>query len=218
LKRNKDRWDEKVIKLPVNDLMICFDGAFMGIEAVIEKRLKKENKLPPQKYPNVNYLMQFLTKDDMIEYGILPELLSRIGKISLMNPLSVDTLYEILSNGKENDISIHKLYCEQRGFSLEFTNDALHEIAQLAYHSDLGVRSIGAILNTIMEDVYFDSSSYKGCKLTVDLPFIEKRLFYDKYNKLIEDFEHGIDIKVLSKKYGFDESEIYELIITHKTY
>ena len=218
LKTNKDRWDEKVIKLPVNDLLICFDGAFIGIEDVIEKRLKKEHKLSPEKFPGRNFLIQFLTKDDLIEYGILHELLSRFGKISLMNPLSVDSIYEILINGKENDISVHKSYCKERGFLLEFENDALYKLAQLTHQSDLGVRGISSILNLIMEDVYYESSIYKNQMLTIDTFFIEKRLFYDKHSKLIDDFEHGTGILALSKKYGIDEYEISELLITHTEY
>lgn len=218
LKRNKDHCDETATRLPVNDLLICFDGAFLGIEDVIEKRLKKMNKLSRQEHPDRDYLMRFLTKDDLIEFGILPELMSRIGKISVMNPLSADMIYKILAYGKGNDIGTHKLYCEQRGFTLDFDGNALHEIARLTLQSGSGVRGIGSILDTIMEDIYFDSTSYKGKTLMVDAPFIEEKLFYNKHGKLIEDYEQKCDIPTLSKIYCIDEGEINDLIITHTIY
>jgi ATP-dependent Clp protease ATP-binding subunit ClpX len=218
LKRNKDRWDESIMRFPVNDLLICFDGAFVGIESVIEKRLKKEHKIRNETHKEKDYLMRFLSNEDMIAYGIMPELLSRIGKVSVMNPITSDTLYNILVNGTENEISVHKLYCEQRGFSLEFTDGALKKIAELANRSNLGVRSIAPILNTVLEEVYYDPLSYIGKTLLIDTLFIEKRFFYDAYGAIIMDYNKGIDFNVISQKYGYTTEEIHELIITHTTY
>ena len=218
LRRDKDRWDEKIIKLPVNDLLICFDGAFIGIEHVIARRLKKENSIRTR--AEKEDLLRFLSNEDILSYGIIPELLSRIGKISVMNALTTDVLYNILACGKENEISVHKKYAEYRGFSLEFTDEALKKIATLAYDHHLGVRSIPSILNSLLEDVYFDQARYvgKSKSVTIDASFIEARLFYKEYGNIITDYEGGLDVDAISKKYGYTDNEIYNLIITHVQY
>jgi len=162
--------------------------------------------------------MRFLTNEDIIEYGIMPELLSRIGKVSVMNPLTTNSLYNILANGEETEISIHKHYCKQRGFSLEFTDEALKKIAALANNSNLGVRSIAPILNSLLEEVYYDYAQYANKTLLVDMYFIEKHQFYTKHGSVVLDYEKGIDLTAISQKYAYTENEVCDLIITHKIY
>ena len=217
LNKNKDRWEESTIKFPVNDLLICFDGAFLGIDKIIEKRLKQLNIINRDFHPDYEYLMRFRSDEDIIEYGIMPELLARIGKISVMNRLSKKTIFNILDNGEEGALEIHKQYCESRGFNLKFTQEAFEKISELAYKEKNGARSIEKILNEMMEDVYFDSTGI-GDTLMVDSRFIEQRLFHMKYGKLLTDYYEGLDVSSIAFRYGFSETEIYDIIITDVQY
>lgn len=206
------------INLPVDGLLICFDGAFVGIEQQILKRLQREGKVSQHASPENRYLMSFLTSEDLVDYGVMPELASRIGQLAVMNPLSIENLYNILVHAEESEIATHKLYCEERGFSLEFTDGALMKISEIAYASQLGARSLARILNSIMEDVYYDHLPYQGKTLLVDTDFVERQLFYKEFGRVLTEYEKDNDVDSLAKKHGMSTDEIINIIITHTQY
>lgn len=165
-------------RLPTDNLLLCYDGAFSGIEKLIQKRLNKETRIgfttPSQLYKDKEYISE-LAVEDLERWGYLPELLGRIGSFYVMNPMSEDLIYEIITTASENILDAHKVQCSQHGITLTFKKEALRYIAQQAMSSNLGFRAVKTILSRIMQPIYFDCDKHYGQELIVDKHFIEQR-------------------------------------------
>jgi ATP-dependent Clp protease ATP-binding subunit ClpX len=205
-------------RLPTDNLLLCFDGAFSGIEKIIEKRLNLRSRIgfaqpnkTPAKTDMYASLLQQLTVADLQKWGYIPELLGRIGTFLTMNPMSEELIYEIITTASENILDAHKAQCSMHGFNLEFTEDTLRKIAKMAAESELGFRSVKTILANLMEDVYFDCDKYKNTTLTVNEEFIALGHFRNKYRPLIKDYKKmsqgKIKVEHLLEKYNYTPEE-----------
>lgn len=188
--------DIQKFRLPTNNLLLCFDGAFSGIEKIIEKRLNlcrhigfSQSDAPfleTDAYPS---LLQQLTISDLQKWGYLPELLGRIGLVFTMNPMTEELIYEIITTASENILQAHKAQCSNLGFELKFTDEALREIAKMAIKTEIGFRAVKTILANLMEDVYFNCDKYKNTTLTVDEEFIALMHSRNQHRLLISDYK-----------------------------
>lgn len=147
-------------KLPVDNLLIVFDGAFYGMEDIIKKRLGMSKNIgftnsQNTETRNIN-IQESICNEDLLEWGFIPELIGRIGNIAALNPLSEDTIYEIMTTAKDNILQSHIDYCSQNNVKLQFSDDALHFIARGAYKSGLGFRNVKTILSKILNPIYYD--------------------------------------------------------------
>lgn len=164
-------------RLPVDNLLICYAGAFSGINKVIDRRLDRQSKVgfnTPYHSKN-NDSMAELHVEDLEKWGYMPELLGRIGAFYVMNPMSEDLIYEIITTASENIIDAHKTQCSQYNITLRFEEGALRYIAKKAMKSKFGFRSVKTVLSRMMESIYFDCDKYAGQKFIVDKHFIDEQ-------------------------------------------
>lgn len=157
---DKENMNTKSYKLPVDNFLIIFDGAFHGIESIIKRRLKIGSTIGfssaiQDQFANTN-LQTLVTNEDLITWGYMPELLGRIGEVVVMNPLTQDVIYEILTSAKESILQSHIDYCSQNNIELHFTDEALHFIAGEAQKSGLGFRNVKIILSKALNRLYFE--------------------------------------------------------------
>ena len=183
-------------RLPTNNLLLCFDGAFSGIEKIIEKRLNlckhigfSQSDKSTIKADGCSSLLQQLTISDLRSWGYIPELLGRIGLLLTTNPMTEELIYEIITTASENILQAHKSQCSNLGIELKFTEDALREIAKMAVKTESGFRSVKTILANLMEDVYFNCDKYKNTPLTIDKEFMALMYFRNQHRSLIKDYK-----------------------------
>lgn len=147
-------------KIPVNNFLIMFDGCFKGIEDIIKRRLNIGRTIgfsQPQKdkYEGVN--LQTLVKvEDLQEWGYSQELIGRIGNLVVINPLTTNTIYTIMTSAKDNIIQSHIDTFSESNIDLKFSDDALLYIANEAHKSGLGFRNVKALLAAALNRLYFD--------------------------------------------------------------
>ena len=152
----------KTYRLPVDNLLIVFDGAFGGIENIVKKRLHIGNSIGyaqtkrDECYPND--LRKMVTNDDLISYGFMSELIGRIGNIVVMNSLSSDMIYEIMTTAKNSILQAHIDYCSMNNIELVFHEEALRYIANVASVSGLGFRNVKTVLSQALNALYFEMS------------------------------------------------------------
>lgn len=150
----------KSYHLPVDNLLIVFDGAFSGIDEIIKKRLNIGRPIgfgqtQSNKYDGVN-LLKLITNDDFIHWGYMPELLGRIGECVVMNPLTTDVIYEIMTSAKDNILQSHVDFCSKNNVDLRFEEDAIRYIATEAHKSGLGFRNVRTLLSKALNRLYYD--------------------------------------------------------------
>lgn len=150
-------------------LFIC-GGAFVGLRE--DDTLKKNKKAPK---------MGFLKKEDeekerkaieakeLISFGLIPEFIGRIPVIAELNKLSKEDLIRVLKEPKNAIIKQYEILFELDGVELEFTDDALERIAEIAVEKDVGARGLRGIIENIMLPLQYITPSednLEKCRIT----------------------------------------------------
>lgn len=170
------------LQLSTKNLMIVFAGAFTGIEDIIKRRCNAGKAIG---YVNqgcaqiqTNWMKRVCEKD-LEEWGLLPELIGRLGSICVLNPLTSDMIMRIMSSAKESILQAHVEYCKQHNVNLVFTDEAIRYIAELAYNSGLGFRNVKTLLARCLSPMYFRMGRVienHEQQVNVDKAYIEKAL------------------------------------------
>ena len=152
------------IKVDTKNILFIVGGAFVGIEKIIAKRLKKGNvamgfgaevrgKDLEKEY---DALIHQVTPDDLMEYGIIPEIIGRLPVICTLETLDEDALLRILTEPINAPVRQYQQLLAMDGVELVFTEDALRAVAKKAIERKTGARSLKGIIEEVMLDVMFD--------------------------------------------------------------
>lgn len=161
-----------------NILFIC-GGSFSGLEQIIAKRLGRHvmgfNKgLVRADYDEIELtdeedLLRYVEPEDLVRFGIIPELVGRLPVITYLENLSIEALMEILHRPKNSLVKQNQYLLQEDGVSLKFTDAALHEIATIARKRKTGARALRSILDTLLLDIQYNApSSKEGGDVTID--------------------------------------------------
>lgn len=141
-----------------NILFIC-GGSFAGLESVVAKRLGQQvigfrSRESLVDHPEEE-LLRFAEPEDLVRYGIIPELVGRLPVIAWLEDLSEDALVEILHRPKNSLIKQYQYLLQEDSVNLKFTPEALHEIATIAKSRKTGARALRNIVEKLLLDIMF---------------------------------------------------------------
>lgn len=170
-------------KLPVDNLMIIFDGAFEGMEEIIRKRLHLHRSIgftqnDGNPYADVN-MLSLIEEKDLISWGYTPELVGRIGDVVVLNALTPEVLYEILTTAKDSILQSQINYFSDKNIDLRFNEGALRLIADVAYRSSLGFRNARTLLYKTLRGLMYEIPSeplQERKEIMVSEEFVRKSL------------------------------------------
>jgi len=138
-----------------NILFVC-GGAFEGIDKIIKNRVNKKsigfNKSINQDYP----MSSQLENDDLIKFGLIPELVGRLPVSASLNELSLENLKEIITRPKNAISKQYKALFSYEGVEFEITEDGREQIAQLAVEKKIGARGLRSIMEKLLLDCMYD--------------------------------------------------------------
>ncbi len=138
-----------------NILFVC-GGAFEGIDKIIKNRVNKKsigfNKSINQDQPMTSQL----ENDDLIKFGLIPELVGRLPVSANLNELSLDDLKEIITRPKNAISKQYKALFSFEGVEFEITEDGREQIAQLAVEKKIGARGLRSIMEKLLLDCMYD--------------------------------------------------------------
>ena len=179
----KKNSNQDMITVNTKDILFVLGGAFVGLDKIVQKRLNKKTSsvgfgADVTKNKNeemVKYLEQ-VESEDLIEFGLIPELVGRIPVIAHFHELSEEQLIEVLTQPK-NSITkqFSKLFCLDK-IDLEFTEEALSEIARVARKKKVGARGLRAIIERRLVKTQYDLADLREqgvCKILVNKNVIE---------------------------------------------
>ncbi|MCX8058156.1 MAG: ATP-dependent Clp protease ATP-binding subunit ClpX [Spirochaetes bacterium] len=168
---------QEFLQIDTTNILFILGGAFVGIEKIIEKRLKKSSigfeAIFPEKSDNANIIKNILP-DDLIKYGIIPELVGRMPVIAVLDELKEEDLVRVLIEPKNSIIKQYQKLFQLENKELIFTEEALKEVAHLSYTRKLGARGLRSILENKLLDIMFnvpENDSIK--KIIITKEFIE---------------------------------------------
>ncbi len=158
-----------------NILFIC-GGAFDGLEEIL-KRKQGENvlgfghdkKTKDEKKPTFD----MVEPDDLVQYGLIPELIGRLPIIASLNEITEDDMVRILTEPKNSLIKQYVKLFSIDNVELNFEEDALRAIAQKAIKRKTGARGLRAILEEAMIDIMYELPEYSGYEVLVTKEVIE---------------------------------------------
>jgi len=160
-----------------NILFIC-GGAFDGLEDIIRKKQGSNVLGFNQDKKSKNDQDKIISKvetDDLIKYGLIPELIGRLHMVATLDEITKEDMVHILTEPKNALIKQYKKLFEMDNVSLEFQEDALLEIAELAIKRKTGARGLRSILEDIMLDIMFELPKYKDKKILITKDVILKK-------------------------------------------
>jgi ATP-dependent Clp protease ATP-binding subunit ClpX len=136
-------------------LFIC-GGAFEGLDKIIQDRISKKGGIGfTGRPPGQDQRLEVLT-EDLLKYGLIPELIGRLPIIVTLDPLDEDALVDILVKPRNSLIKQFSRYFEMEGARLTVSEQALRRIAREALDKKIGARGLRAILERLFEEVLFE--------------------------------------------------------------
>ena len=171
--------NQEFIQIDTTNILFICGGAFDGLEKIIENRLDKSTMgfgadIQSKKEKNTGELFSQVEQQDLIKYGLIPELVGRLPVVSNLSSLSREDLVRILTEPKN---SLVKQYKALMKLDQEFTDEALALIADTAYNKNIGARGLRSVMEKIISDVMYNAPSEKDLsQITVDKEFVESKL------------------------------------------
>jgi ATP-dependent Clp protease ATP-binding subunit ClpX len=151
-----------------NILFIC-GGAFIGLEKIVQNRVSSkvigfESENDTKSADEKRLYLEKMEADDLVKFGIIPELVGRLPIHTVLEELDKDALIQILREPKNALIKQYKKIFEMENVELEFAEDAIEAIAETAITRETGARGLRAVLEMIMVDLMFDIPSQENVK------------------------------------------------------
>jgi ATP-dependent Clp protease ATP-binding subunit ClpX len=178
--------EQQYIQMDTTNILFICGGTFVGLENIIAKRLGKKT-IGFGSDPNAanaeeqrGSLLSETCVDDIIEFGMIPELVGRLPVISPLTPLSEDDLVHIMTEPRNSLVRQYQKFFEMENASLEFTPDSLREIARVAKERDTGARGLRSVVERLMFDIMFELPEQEAGKKYVVTPAVvrgEEKLF-----------------------------------------
>src|SRR5690349_4022882 len=152
--------EQQYIQVDTTNILFICGGTFVGLDNVIARRTGKKTigfgSNPEQREQSLGAMLNQVTSDDLIEFGMIPEFIGRLPVLAPLDPLDEESLVRILTEPRNALVRQYQKLFEMEGAELEFHAQALLEIAKKAKERDTGARGLRSIVEEIMTDVMFE--------------------------------------------------------------
>jgi ATP-dependent Clp protease ATP-binding subunit ClpX len=151
------------IQIDTTNVLFIVGGAFAGLDKIIDDRVGKRplgfNNDVESRKPASDDPLEDVRPEDLVKFGLIPEFIGRLPMISSVSPLDRDALIRILVEPRNALTRQFKKLFELDGVELEFTDEAIDAIADLALLRGTGARGLRAILEEVLLGVMYDVPS-----------------------------------------------------------
>ena len=169
-----------------NILFVC-GGAFDGIEKRIAQRLNTRaigyGRVDTESIDREN-MLKYVQPQDIRSFGLIPELVGRLPVLTHLEPLSREALRNILTEPKNAIISQYKAMLAMDGVDLEFADEALDYIVDMAVEFKLGARGLRSICEAVMKELMYEAPSSDDKKIVVTREYALERINHTPMTKL----------------------------------
>lgn len=154
--------EQSYIQIDTSQIMFICGGTFVGLDNIIKKRLGKrmigfgsEHEAHHDKKADYSEVIAQVTPEDVISYGMIPEMVGRLPIITTLSALDEEALVEILTKPKNALVRQYQRLFEMEEADLKFTDEALRLVANKAIKRDTGARALRAIMEELMLDLMY---------------------------------------------------------------
>ncbi len=155
---------QELVKIDTTNILFICGGAFVGLDNVVKRRGGKKSigfgaKVTSESKKNIGELLAAVQPEDLLKFGLIPELVGRLPVIATMEELVEEDLIRILREPKNALIKQYQRLFELEGIKLSFTEGAVTAIAQKALNRKSGARGLRSVLEAAMLDVMYELPS-----------------------------------------------------------
>ena len=166
--------EQQYIQIDTTNILFICGGTFVGIDDIIRKRLGERtigfgSSEGFREEGEMGEILPQVISDDILEFGLIPELVGRLPVTTALAPLGMDGLMQVLSEPKNALVRQFQTLFEMESCELKFTEGALQSIARTALEKGTGARGLRSILEQVMLDIMYDLPDRpKGSKVVID--------------------------------------------------
>lgn len=170
---------QEFIQIDTTNILFICAGAFDGIEKVIERRIGGSSlgfgaDVKSPKSVEAEAVATRATHQDLVKFGMIPELVGRLPVITALNGMDKETLVRIMTEPKNSIVKQYKALFKMDNIDLEFEKEALERIAELTIERKTGARGLRSIIESVLQPLMFESPSDSTItKITVTKDTVE---------------------------------------------
>lgn len=168
--------NQDFIQIDTTNILFVCGGAFDGLNEIINRRIGQNvlgfNQTKRSKKESLN-LLNMVEADDLVHYGIIPELIGRLHVVATLNEIDEKAMVRILTEPKNAILKQYQKLFAIDGANLKFDDDALREVASFAIKRKTGARGLRSIIEEIMIDIMFDLPELKGYDVIISKEVVD---------------------------------------------
>jgi len=158
--------EQQYIQIDTSQILFVCSGTFSGIESIIGRRVGHKligfnRNVEDVDEKQRGELLRRVAPEDLLEYGLIPELIGRLPVTAALGPLSEDEMIRILLEPRNALVRQYQKLFEMENRTLRFTDDALREIVRRARERDTGARALRGVIEELMLDIMYELPSHK---------------------------------------------------------
>ncbi len=167
--------EQQYIQIDTSNILFICGGTFVGIDDIIRKRLGERTigfgsgSAGFREDAEMAEILPQVTSDDILEFGLIPELVGRLPVTTALAPLGEEGLIRVLTEPKNALVRQFESLFQMEDCELNFTEEALKKIAAKAMEKGTGARGLRSIMEQVMLDIMYDlPDKPKGTKIVID--------------------------------------------------
>ena len=167
---------QELIPIDTTNILFICGGAFEGLDKIIDNRLDRKSigfnaEIKDRNETEIGKLLKQVQPEDLVKFGLIPEFVGRVPINVSLEPLDEEALVRILTEPKNAIVKQYQALLGLDDVELEFTDEAIKEVAHQAYSRKTGARGLRSILEHVMNDLMFtipSDSSIVKCVIDKD--------------------------------------------------
>ncbi|MCE7972968.1 MAG: ATP-dependent Clp protease ATP-binding subunit ClpX [Leptolyngbya sp. PLA1] len=176
--------EQQYIQVDTSNILFICGGTFVGLEDIIRRRVGQsrigfsESASDREDTRESAALLQQVTPEDLVEFGMIPEFIGRLPVLAPLAPLSVETLMTVLTEPKNALVRQYQHLFGLEGAKLSFTDGALRRIAERAKQRETGARGLRSVMEEIMLELMFELPEQRteGAEYVIDEAAVARKI------------------------------------------
>jgi ATP-dependent Clp protease ATP-binding subunit ClpX len=179
--------EQQYIQVDTTNILFICGGSFVGLEEIIRRRLGKtrigfsltgDDRTLSEEAEQTGKVLEQVTADDLIEFGMIPEFVGRLPVLSPLAPLTIESLIHVLTEPKNAIIKQYQHLFSLEGASLTLTKGAMRVIAERAAKRETGARALRAVMEEIMLPLMYElpDQNNQGIEYILDERAVQEKL------------------------------------------
>ncbi|WP_394964809.1 ATP-dependent Clp protease ATP-binding subunit ClpX [Candidatus Allofournierella excrementigallinarum] len=155
---------QEFIQIDTKNILFICGGAFDGLDKYIQRRTDASaigfgSKLHDTSAQEKQNLLRKVEPDDLVKFGLIPELIGRLPVVTVLDPLDEDALIRVLKEPKNSVIKQYQALMQMDNVDLEFTDEALRAVAQKTIERKSGARGLRSVMESILIPIMYQVPS-----------------------------------------------------------